>query len=293
MLFLIVLLIFSFLSPVLAYIPILATAQTNPAPSSSSYVHFSIDDTIDLFHDLTVNESTYDSIFDQPDLAFFKKLHDEYGIVVTFYCFYSWDTKSGMFNLSEATDTFASDFTANSDWLRFGFHAWDAPSYESLTPETEVQWYTQTLKELLRITGSENCIDHFLRLDRYTADEVTVQSLHMLPDGVTGLLCPDPGSSSPSYALTAEEAEKLYQDDWYTDEGGISYTPTDLRFEAIPSVLNFYQQLDKIAGQNQLVVFTHAWFLQDPEIQRYISWFAKYGQSAGYQFDFVHACSDY
>lgn len=80
----------------------------------------------------------------------------------------------------------------------------------------------------------------------------------------------------------------LEQNDWYTDETGKNYTLTDLRFEAITSIADFYGQLNTIAGQERIVVFTHAWFIQDPDIQRYMSWLAQYGQAANYQFDFVH-----
>lgn len=287
-LFLAILLIFCFAAPVISLIPLFSIAAVAPAPSASSCIHFSVDDTIDLFHDLTVNETVYDSIFDQPDLAFFKQLHDQYGISVTFYCFYSWDTESNTFNLSDATDAFASEFTENADWLRFGFHAWDAPAYEKLTPENETEWYTETVDQLIRITGSENCIDHFLRLDRYTADEETLQALYSLPNGITGVLCPDPGSESQAYDLSSDEMKFLEQNDWYTDETGKNYTLTDLRFEAITSIADFYGQLNTIAGQERIVVFTHAWFIQDPDIQRYMSWLAQYGQAANYQFDFVH-----
>ncbi len=51
-------------------------------------VHFSVDDTIWLFENLS--RFGYGSIFEQPTLAFFKDLHDRFGLRVSFYCFGSF-----------------------------------------------------------------------------------------------------------------------------------------------------------------------------------------------------------
>lgn len=52
------------------------------------YCHLSVDDCNTLLEDLTKNEETYKSIFDQRHLGFLKKLHDDYGIVVSLYFFF-------------------------------------------------------------------------------------------------------------------------------------------------------------------------------------------------------------
>lgn len=261
-----------------------------PKAKGNACLHFSVDDTIDLFADLTYNRDRYHSLFDQPDLAFFKSLHDQYGIVVTFYCYYSWDTsKEDSFTLADATDAFAQEFSANSDWLRFGFHARDAAAY--LDPDIDQEeWYTKTTSELVRITGSADCIDHTLRLDRYLADAETVAMLAR--EGVTTLLCKDPGSTaSTSYDLSEEESENLTITDWYR-KGFMTYTPTDLRFESLSSRIAFYKALLRCADQSHLVGFTHAWCLQQASVKEYITLTAAYGKIAGYHFDFVDAARE-
>ena len=80
-----------------------------------AYIHFSVDDTVMIFDDLTKNEKEYVSIFENEILSSCKKLHDKYNAVFSFYCFYDFMDIC----LKQATDKYAEQFTANSDWLKF------------------------------------------------------------------------------------------------------------------------------------------------------------------------------
>ena len=51
-------------------------------------IHFSVDDVIGCFENLTRNENRYDSAFDEPFLAYIKSLHEKYNARVSLYCFY-------------------------------------------------------------------------------------------------------------------------------------------------------------------------------------------------------------
>lgn len=82
-------------------------------------IHFSVDDVITCFENLTRNEKKYGSAFDEPFFAYIKLLHEKYDAKVSLYCFYE---KEG-FSLAECTERFSDDFKASSDWLKFGFHA--------------------------------------------------------------------------------------------------------------------------------------------------------------------------
>ena len=62
-------------------------------------IHFSVDDTIDVFKNLTFKK--YISCFCEPTLAFFKKLNEKYGFKVSLYCFFEDDFG---FNLSKCTE---------------------------------------------------------------------------------------------------------------------------------------------------------------------------------------------
>ena len=86
---------------------------------ASQKIHFSVDDVIGCFENLTKNEGKYSSAFDEPFFAYIKFLHEKYNAKVSLYCFYE---KEG-FSLAECTERFVDDFKASSGWLKFGFHA--------------------------------------------------------------------------------------------------------------------------------------------------------------------------
>lgn len=88
--------------------------------SQIRFFHLSFDDTIECFKDITEND--YDSIFGNPTFLWFKELHETYGVVITCYCYYE-ELDENPFDLEECTRKYQSEFKANSNWLRFGFHA--------------------------------------------------------------------------------------------------------------------------------------------------------------------------
>ena len=90
---------------------------------------------IQIFRDITIHENDYASIFENDTLRFLKKLHDKFGTVTSCYCFF----RKGDFSLSKCTDKFRDEFMRNSDWLKFGFHAFD--------PET--QYGTSCIRNIL------------------------------------------------------------------------------------------------------------------------------------------------
>ena len=85
--------------------------------------YFYIDDVIWLFRDLTRKRP--ESAFDNEFLALLKEGHDKYGMKVQLNVFYRTDFFYGEdeFTLSEMTDAYKEEFTAASDWLKFGFHS--------------------------------------------------------------------------------------------------------------------------------------------------------------------------
>ena len=84
---------------------------------------FYFDDVIWLFRDLTRQRP--ESIFDHFYLKVFKEAHDKYGFKVLMNVFYRTDYFYGAeeFTLADMTDAYKEEWEANSDWLKFGFHA--------------------------------------------------------------------------------------------------------------------------------------------------------------------------
>lgn len=251
--------------------------------TQEAQIHLSVDDTLLIFRDLTEN-TDYDSIFDQPQLAFCRDLHERYGMVFSFYCFYS----GGDFSLAQATDAFRTEFARNADWMKFGFHAKDAAAYGQIDAETEQYYYEQTLQELRRITGGDQCIDTgFLRLDRFWGTAEIVEALHETEDGPEGLLCAEEDPQRTSYDLTPDEAGQMYLQDYYYKENGMYYTPTDLRVENIKSVVDFYRSIRQLFGQKTQVIFTHESLLLDAEVKKYLQWIGEYAQATGAKFEYI------
>ncbi len=114
-------------------------------------IHFSVDDTITIFENLTKGE--YTSCFEEPTLLFLKKLNEQYGLRVSMYCFF--ESGSG-FSLFDATSKFKEEFKENSHWLRFGFHAFDCKSkYDDYEADKFISEAEKVYDNLNRIVSSD------------------------------------------------------------------------------------------------------------------------------------------
>ena len=99
--------------------------------SSLGGFRLSSDDNIIFLSDITEHQNIYQSVFDNPYLAIYKKAHDLYGVKVHLNLFYEFDNEArtrfssnrNYFNLSMMTNRFRDEFRQNSDWLKFSFHA--------------------------------------------------------------------------------------------------------------------------------------------------------------------------
>ena len=99
---------------------------------------FYIDDVIFVMRDLAKMKP--ESIFDVPLFKVLKKGHDETGVTVQLNLFYRTDFFYGSkeFTLSEVPDTYKAEFEANSDWLKFAFHAkQEFPDYPYVNADYE------------------------------------------------------------------------------------------------------------------------------------------------------------
>ena len=121
-------------------------------------VFFYFDDVIWLFRDLTREKPK--SIFDHFYLKTFKEAHEKYGMKVQMNVFYRTDYYYGMedFNLSEMTDAYKEEFKANSDWLKFGFHArQEFPDYPfvNVSYDDMIKDFGNIKREVVRFAGEE------------------------------------------------------------------------------------------------------------------------------------------
>lgn len=256
-------------------------------PPEIEYIHFSIDDCIDIFQDLTTHSDSYTSIFDQEILGFLQQLHNKYGIVCSLYVFYDWDREQPGFDLSMATDKFQDEFIANSDWLKFGFHAADVNSYKESAPDDTLMYYDQTIQALIRIVG-EPSLDFFVRLDRYTASQEEITALQSAQYPLKGLLIADRADAETrsSYGLSEEERNICYRNDYYVDSTGMIYTPTDIRLEAIENEQSLYELLNVYYDQKVLTVFTHEYRVLEENVSHFFELIAIYANFYSIKSDF-------
>ena len=124
--------------------------------------YFYIDDTIWVLRDITRQKPK--TLFDNPFMNMLKTAHDKYGLKVQLNLFYRTDFFYGSdeFTLAEMPDTYKAEFEANSDWLRFAFHAkQEFPDYPyvNATYEDVKKDYEAIINEVKRFAG-EKCIGH-------------------------------------------------------------------------------------------------------------------------------------
>lgn len=191
----------------------------------SKIIHYSIDDTILVFKQLT--EQLPKSIFELDMFSFLKKLHDKYGIVVSCYCFF----KTEDFTLAACTRLYKEEFEANSSWLRFGFHGYSGnEDYVRQDIAVSSAQYEQVMYSLMEIVG-ESSIDRFPRIHTFHASQnfiLWMNSYKHIP--IVGLLTAD--DSRLSYSLNSQQCRQLNTVGTMEYEG-IRFLRTTQRFDSL------------------------------------------------------------
>ncbi len=135
--------------------------------------YFFVDDVIWCLRDVAREKPQ--SIFDQPYFKLLKECHDKWGITVQLNLFYRTDFFYGSdeFTLSEVPDTYKAEFEANSDWLKFAFHAkQEFPDYPYLNARYEdvKHDYELIIGEIKRFAGEKSVsnavLPHWLPVSR-------------------------------------------------------------------------------------------------------------------------------
>jgi len=122
---------------------------------------FNVDDVLHMVYDLHVNRDKYRTIFDQPEFAFLRSLHEKYGTCCALMLF--WEATKGDkdlradFTLAQVPDKFREEFRANSGWLKFSFHSKNSRAYPYKTADYRTAYndFAATKKEIDRFAGPE------------------------------------------------------------------------------------------------------------------------------------------
>lgn len=232
-------------------------------------IHYSIDDFIDAFLDLS--ENNYHSIWEQKTFAGLKELHDTYGMSFSGYAFYRTDRGC----LSQVPDRYAEEFKATAGWLKFGFHGTEyATNYGSKKfPSPDAiddyhrakQDYEQVVNELLRITGSEASIDKCPRIHYYAGTLEDCRGFRDAECGITGLISAE--DDRECYYLDEKAHEVLNAKNYYRDEKlGLDFYRTCIRLENVATLAELETMLNALDKSNPVLIFTHEKFLQEAEM---------------------------
>lgn len=193
-------------------------------------LHFSVDDVIVSFKQLT--ETNPISIFEIPLFGYLKKMHENYGVVVSCYCFYT----CGDFTLSNATRLYKQEFENNSSWLKFGFHGYTGrENYEEQDLKMSQRQFQEVICNLKEIVGPSS-LDSFARIHTFQASYDFVCFLAQNGDySLKGLLSAD--DSRISYSLSKCDNAQLKLDGWFQSDG-LALLKTTQRFDSLrPSSL--------------------------------------------------------
>ncbi len=246
-------------------------------------VHFSIDDVIEIFKDLTLHENIYKSIWENPILKTLKEQRELYGAVFSLYVYFENNT----FSIDKATAKYQYEFEKNADWLRFGFHAYcEQRDYCDENAELLYVDYRNTIKELKRIVG-EKAIDRVIRIHRFAAGRKAIGKLKGLLDG---LLTAD--DERISYSLPVEACKQINRYGSCKDAYGILYIKTDFRLEWIEADVGpLTDRLFLSSERSHFEIFSHEWCWLKPEIRNRLTILCnEISENEGYGFEFY---SDY
>lgn len=241
-------------------------------------IHMSIDDSLGVLKDIT--ESNYKSIFENEELAKFKRFHDKYGMVISLYFFYEQDN----FNLSLVTDRYRDEFKENSDWLKLGFHAYNFErNYNEIKLKEAVLDYDLCMKELIRITGSDRCIDAFPRIHFFAGNSEVLGAWKNGEIELRGVLSAD--DDRATYYFDKKFSQYISSEDYYYDEEtDLYFVPTDIRLE---NFRNHIQDALHNEENSEIVeVFTHENLL-DEEMYRMIEEVCIWAKMNEYSFQFI------
>lgn len=201
---------------------------------------FTVDDNVRFLRDLT--EKKYNSIFDHPYLAMYKRLREKFGLKVQLNLFYRLDG----FDISKMTDAYYSEWEANSDWLKMSFHS----ELENVRPY-EFSGYDEVYSDCKSVNSEIVRFASPAALAKTTTVHycvATEEGLRALADNrVQGLLGLFGNSEKPrtSYGIAEDEAG-LIRGGSIRRLGGISYAGIDI-------VINSFSKEDNLKKLSALL----------------------------------------
>ncbi len=214
---------------------------------------FSVDDNIIFLKDITY--SGYNSIFENPYLSMYKRLHEKYGLKVQLNLFYQTDD----FNLSIMTDKYKNEWIENSYWLQLSFHSRSElpmPPYKNSGYDEVYNDCKLVHDEIIRFAGEQTLNLH---TTIHCCDTTKEGVLALYDAGIRGLvgIFGTNEKQRNCYALNYEDYKVLYEKPFYFDASSKMY------FFNINMVINTFKaedienHLSQLIGREYIEVMIH------------------------------------
>jgi len=178
---------------------------------------FSLDDNIWWLRDLARRADHYRSIFDNPFLAFWRRMHERYGLRAHFNIYYQDEAD---FTLEQMPDKFRSEWRDNAHWLRLTFHALannPGNPYANADYATMKRDYEKVTAHIVRFAGEELLSD-FTTIHWGIAPQEACRALRDCGiRGLVGYFLERDGKPFVAYYVTKAQQEHLCARDYWLD----------------------------------------------------------------------------
>lgn len=255
-----------------------------------------VDDVADALAELTRCGRRCTSLFDNPTFAFLKRMHEEYGAVFSLYLF-EQGAIFPAFHLAQMPDRFRSEWGANSDWLRLGFHGRSLSTpvpYRNASYGKALADLIAVRDQVIRFAGDESW-DVFSRTHWWSGSRAACRAWR--DSGIRGLYAAAPGY--PGYYLSPEQNALTQRcDSWRDHDEDLVFIQTDLWVERdfvspdpaartsperVPALLDSLSRAP--AGGHEIAILAHEFFPEGhPEVwhvadrlQECIAWLSAHG----------------
>jgi hypothetical protein len=222
--------------------------------TSGRMIHFSFDDVwIPLYK---LQSETPSSVWDVTEFAQLKTLHEATGACITLNVFLTCSEQPS-YNLASVPGTWASEFAAAKDWLKFAFHAAsDTANYSTLT--TGAADYNSFVSAIHTITGDYDCIDRVTRLGFFGGTATQILAMKGCNYGPVGFLTQD-RTGYISYYLTANQCAFIDNHGKYYDhDNEVVFIRTLKRLDNISGeqAIEFIEEYAGV-GDKYIEIFSH------------------------------------
>lgn len=244
----------------------------------NGFAHISFDDVVYCLNDITMNASTYTSIFENAFFALLKNLHETYGAKFSLFVFLS-DATTGEYatnwTLANTTTKFKNEFAKNASWLKFGLHmSTKNGNYGSASAATALDDYSSFVSSVMNFASIDN-IDRLPRLANFAGSLDALKAMRDADMGIVGALTAY--DNRDSYYLTSDESSMSYKRGQIYDSTNHLMYYTSLK--ALETITPESVFADKKTIANNLRFFNLEWMMHE---------YAIGGQDYGYSsYDFA------